>query len=113
MHSSTSRKIRFTEETFSCTSKMWWSICLALTILISLAAGELCQEPGLALVADGLPVKHLKLTEATEVMLLGEGECDVKVSFLIVGGGGGYFGAGGGSGRIWESLVQWPAGCQQ
>ena len=91
---------------------MWWSICLALTILISLAAGELCQEPGLALVADGLPVNHLKLTEATEVMLLGEGECDVKVSFLIVGGGGGYFGAGGGSGRIWESLVQWPAGWQ-
>ena len=112
MHSSTSRKIRFTEETFSCTSKMWSSICLALTILISLAAGELCQEPGLALVADGLPVKHLKLTEATEVMLLGEGECDVKVSFLMVGGGGGYFGAGGGSGRIWESLVQWPAGWQ-
>ena len=93
---------------------MWWLIPLAFTISPSLAqAPGWCKEPALALVADGLPVKHLKLTEATEVLLLGEGECDVKVSFLIVGGGGGYFGAGGGSGRIWESLVQWPAGCQQ
>ena len=89
---------------------MLQSKCLLFAISLSFATGELCHEPGLALVADGTPVDHLMLTEATEVMLLGEGECDVMVSYLAVGGGGGYFGAGGGSGEVTYGQVSWPAG---
>ena len=83
---------------------------LLFSILLTFVTGELCQEPGLALVADGAPDDHLMLTEATEVMLLGEGECDVMVSYLAVGGGGSYYGAGGGSGGVTFGQVSWPAG---
>ena len=83
---------------------------LLFAISLTFANGEPCQEPGLALVADGSPVDHLMLTEATEVMLMGEGECDVMVSYLAVGGGGGYFGAGGGSGGMIFGRVSRPAG---
>ena len=83
---------------------------LLLAISLTCTAGDVCQEPGLALVADGAPVDHLMLTEATEVMLLGEGECDVMVSYLAVGGGGSSFGAGGGSGGVTFGQVSWPAG---
>ena len=83
---------------------------LLFAISLTFTAGDVCQEPGLALVADGAPVDHLMLTEATEVMLLGEGECDVMVSYLAVGGGGSYFGAGGGSGGVTFGQVSWPAG---
>ena len=83
---------------------------LLFSILLAFVTGELCQEPGLALVADGAADDHLMLTEATEVMLLGEGECDVMVSYLAVGGGGSYYGAGGGSGGVTFGQVSWPAG---
>ena len=83
---------------------------LLFSILLTFVTGELCQEPGLALVADGAADDHLMLTEATEVMLLGEGECDVMVSYLAVGGGGSYYGAGGGSGGVTFGQVSWPAG---
>ena len=86
------------------------SKCLLFAISLSFATGELCQEPALALVSDGTPLAHLMITEATEVMLVGEGECDVMLSYLAVGGGGGYFGAGGGSGEVTYGQVSWPAG---
>ena len=115
---------------------MWWLIPLAFTISPSLAqAPGWCKEPALALVADGIPVKHLKLTEAAEVVLLGEepevdyttttttttttthqhlveGDipCYVSLDYLAVGGGGGYFGAGGGSGYWKRSSISGPRG---
>ena len=84
--------------------------CLLFAFSLTFTTAEVCQEPGLAFVADGTPIDHLMLTEASEVILLGEGECDVMVSYLAVGGGGGYFGAGGGSGEVTYGQVSWPAG---
>ena len=86
------------------------SKCILFAISITFATGELCKEPGLALAADGSPLDHLMLTEATEVLVLGEGECDVMVSYLAVGGGGGHLGGGGGSGEVTYGQVSWPAG---
>ena len=92
------------------------SKCLLFVVSLSFANGEICQEPGLGKLsadgnwAEGSPDTALMLTEASEVMLLGEGECDVMVSYLAVGGGGGYFGAGGGSGEVTYGQVSWPAG---
>ena len=39
--------------------------------LVSASHGELCQEPGLVLVADGIATDHLMLTGDTEVLVLG------------------------------------------
>ena len=39
--------------------------CLLFAFSLTFTTAEVCQEPGLALVADGTPVDHLMLTEAS------------------------------------------------